>query len=209
MEPIHIQINGLSKKFIHEWVFKEINLLISPKEKWVLMGSNGSGKSTLMQCIAGFLIPSKGEVLWKTQTQRIEVEKIYQYLSVASPYMELIEDFTLYESVEHQRRFKPFIHSYSAEAVIELMQLEQAQHKFIKNFSSGMKQRVRLGMAILADCPVLLLDEPCSNLDAKAISWYQQMIEKYAAQKTILVCSNAVEAEYVFCTNKIEIEQYK
>ena len=128
---------------------------------------------------------------------------------MASPYMELIEDFTLLETIEHQKTFKPFIHSFSAEEVITHMQLEHAANKYLKNYSSGMRQRVKLGLAILADCPVLLLDEPCSNLDANAIQWYQTMIQKFAADKTILVCSNAVKEEYLFCNHKIEIEQYK
>lgn len=72
-----------------------------------------------------------------------------------------------------------------------------------------MRQRVKLGLAILADCPVLLLDEPCSNLDTNAITWYQNMINEFAKHKTVIVCSNAVKEEYLFCTNRIEIESHK
>ena len=128
---------------------------------------------------------------------------------MASPYMELIEDFTLTETINHQKQFKPFINNLSAEDVIKRMQLEHTADKYIKNYSSGMRQRVKLGLAILADCPVLLLDEPCSNLDANAIAWYQNMITEFALQKTILVCSNTVKEEYTFCSDKIEIENFK
>ncbi|HTA62201.1 MAG TPA: ATP-binding cassette domain-containing protein, partial [Bacteroidia bacterium] len=102
-----------------------------------------------------------------------------------------------------------FVNNLSTEEIIKRMQLEHAADKYIKNYSSGMRQRVKLGLAILADCPVLLLDEPCSNLDANAISWYQNMITEFALQKTILVCSNTVKEEYTFCTDKIEIEKFK
>lgn len=207
--PISIQINNLSKKFVNEWIFKDVTLTITPAEKLVILGANGSGKSTLLQSIASFLIPTKGEVVWKNNDTVIEDDTIYKQLTIASPYMELIEDFTLTEIINHQKQFKPFQNNLSTEEIIKLMQLEHAANKFVKNYSSGMKQRVKLGLAILADCPVLLLDEPCSNLDANAIAWYQSMITQFAQHKTILVCSNTVKEEYTFCTDKIEIEKYK
>jgi len=207
--PISIHINNLGKKFVNEWIFKAVTLNITPTEKLVILGANGSGKSTLLQSIASFLIPTKGGVVWKNDDQVIEDDTIYKHLSMASPYMELIEDFTLIETINHQKQFKPFVNNLSTEEIIKRMQLEHAADKYIKNYSSGMRQRVKLGLAILADCPVLLLDEPCSNLDANAISWYQNMITEFALQKTILVCSNTVKEEYTFCTDKIEIEKFK
>lgn len=224
---ISIHINELGKKFVNEWIFKNVTLTITPGEKLVILGSNGSGKSTLLQSVSSFLIPTKGEVVWKKvrhaesssasdrfrnefgMTETIEDDTIYKYFSMASPYMELIEDFTLTETINHQKQFKPFVNSISTKEIIALMQLEHTSEKFVKHFSSGMKQRVKLGLAILADCPVLLLDEPCSNLDANAIDWYQNMITEFAQHKTILVCSNTVKEEYAFCTDKIEIENYK
>ncbi len=206
---VSIHINNLGKKFVNEWIFKNLTLTITPAAKLVILGANGSGKSTLLQSIASFLIPTKGEVVWKNDTQAIEDDTIYKYLSMASPYMELIEDFTLTETIEHQAKFKPFVNNLSATEVIKLMQLDHASEKYLKNYSSGMRQRVKLGLAILADCPVLLLDEPCSNLDTNAINWYQNMINEFAQQKTVIVCSNAVKEEYLFCTNKIEIENHK
>lgn len=224
---ISIHINNLGKKFVNEWIFKGVTRIISPGEKLVILGSNGSGKSTLLQSISSFLIPTKGEVVWRKEshaelnsasdrfrnefgmTEKIEDDAIYKHLSMASPYMELIEDLTLSEIIEHQKQFKPFVNNLSAKEIITLMQLEHAAEKYLKNYSSGMKQRVKLGLAILADCPVLLLDEPCSNLDTNAIAWYQNMIRDFASNKTILVCSNTVKEEYLFCTHKIEIEEFK
>ena len=206
---VSIYINNLGKKFVNEWIFKNLSLTIPPTHKLVILGANGSGKSTLLQSIASFLIPTQGEVIWKNQDQTLEDDTLYKHLSMASPYMELIEDFTLTETIAHQQQFKPFVNNLSIQEVIKLMQLEHAAEKYLKNYSSGMRQRVKLGLAILAHCPVLLLDEPCSNLDAGAIAWYQTMITEYAQHKTIIVCSNAVKEEYSFCNNRIEIENYK
>ncbi|HEX7412934.1 MAG TPA: ABC transporter ATP-binding protein [Bacteroidia bacterium] len=206
---VSIHINNLGKKFVNEWIFKSLTLTILPAEKLVILGANGSGKSTLLQSIASFLIPTQGEVIWKNENQAIEDDYLYKHLSMASPYMELIEDFTLIETIEHQQLFKPFVNKLPTQEIIKLMQLEHTANKFIKNYSSGMKQRVKLGLAILADCSVLLLDEPCSNLDSNAIAWYQNMIAEFATHKTVIICSNAVKEEYQFCTTKIEIENYK
>lgn len=206
---VSIQLNGIGKKYVNEWIFKNVSLSISPSQKLVILGSNGSGKSTLLQTIASFLIPSKGELTWSNGQEKIAEESIYKHLSLASPYMELIEDLTLEESVEHQKKFKPFLNNYNTKDVIELMELQHASKKFIRNYSSGMRQRVKLGLAILADCPVLLLDEPCTNLDARSIEWYRSLIQKFALNKTVVVCSNTVKEEYAFCDTGFEIERHK
>lgn len=206
---VSIQLNNIGKKYVNEWIFKNVSLSISPSQKLVVLGSNGSGKSTLLQTIASFLIPSKGELNWMNGTEKIEDEQIFKHLSMASPYMELIEDFTLTESVDHQKKFKPFLNNFSTQEIISLMQLEHASEKYLKNYSSGMRQRVKLGLAILAECPVLLLDEPCTNLDARSIAWYQSLVKEFALQKTIIVCSNTVKEEYAFCDTNVEIEKFK
>lgn len=206
---IAISLNTVSKKYINEWIFKDLSYTINPSDKLVILGSNGSGKSTLLQTIASYLIPTKGEITWQNGATKMADEEIYKKLSMASPYMELIEDFTLRESVEHQRKFKPFLNDHPVAEIISLMELDHAADKYLKNYSSGMRQRVKLGLAILADCPVLLLDEPCTNLDARSMAWYQNIIKQHALHKTIVVCSNTVKEEYSFCTSTLEVEKFK
>lgn len=204
-----IHLNNLGKKYMNEWIFRNLSYTITPGQKLVILGANGSGKSTLLQTIASFLVPTKGEVQWQNGSGFIADEEVYRKLSMASPYMELIEEFTLAELIYHQRAFKPFIGNLPAGEIIEKLEMQAAGGKYIRQYSSGMRQRVKLGLAILADCPALLLDEPCTNLDAKAIAWYQRMIQDYAAHKTVIVCSNTVKEEYGFCSTSLEIEKYK
>lgn len=205
---LSIALNKLGKKYLNEWIFRDLTYSIAPQQKLVILGANGSGKSTLLQTIASYLVPTRGEVVWEG-VSRIDDDDVYRYLSMASPYMELIEEFTLTELVDHQRVFKPFAGNLATQEVIDLMELGHAKDKYLKQFSSGMRQRVKLGLAILAGSPALLLDEPCTNLDAKAIAWYQKMIQAHAAEKTVIVCSNAVKEEYAFCTTSLEMEKYK
>lgn len=207
---MHIQLTNIGKRYNYEWIFKGIHTEFTPGNNCVLLGGNGSGKSTLLQVIAGNLIPSDGEIGYKHQNSIVSPDDIYKKLSIATPYLDLFEEFTLTESIEFHSKFKPFMDGLNTTGIIELMQLEKAKQKQLKYFSSGMKQRVRLALAILSDTPLLLLDEPTSNLDKNAIAWYQQLIQTYSKHRLIIVASNQLEYEYAsFCNSSLNVEEYK
>jgi ABC-type multidrug transport system ATPase subunit len=206
---VTIQITNAGKKFGREWIFRKVGMEIKPGEKLVILGLNGSGKSTLLQAMTGYLSLNEGTVLYTSANQKIEDELQYQFISLASPYLELVEDFTLEEQVKHVAVYKPFINQLTTLQIIELSGLSAHKDKYIKLFSSGMKQRLKLTLAILADAPVLFLDEPTTNLDATVIDWYKHMIATYAMHKSIVVCSNSIKEEYAFCDHVITMEDFK
>lgn len=206
---ISIHLSSVSKKYNKEWIFKDLNLDVVPGSRIALLGANGSGKSTLLQVICGYLIPDKGKVNFKANNTEVKQEDSHELISFASPFLQLTEEFTLKELVEHTALYKPFINGLKANEVIAILELDRTANKQLKHFSSGMKQRAKLGLAILADAPLLFLDEPLSNLDVNGVKWYQKMIAKYAQKKTILVCSNAVKDEYSFCEKELNMAEYK
>ncbi len=214
---ISISLNNIGKKFNREWIFRNLNYQIIANDKLVILGGNGSGKSTLLQIISGFVSPNEGTIEASQQSQAIKQPNINhqssiinpQYISFASPYIQLIEDFTLTEIIEHSSFFKPFINKLSTTQIIEMIELSHAKNKFIKQFSSGMKQRLKLGLAILADTPLLLLDEPVSNLDKNAIEWYKNLTLNYTTNRTVIVCSNAITEEHFFCTKQLNVTDFK
>jgi len=206
---LHIQLKNIGKRYNYEWIFRKVDYEFTLGNHYVLLGANGSGKSTLLQVIAGSMMSSEGEIQYTFQNNVIDEESIFQHISYAAPYLDLFEEFTLKETIEFQSKFKPFINNLAVDEIINIMQLQKAQTKAIKYFSSGMKQRVKLALAILADTPLLLLDEPSSNLDKNAINWYQSLINQYSANKIIIVCSNQIEQEYGFCNKQLVIEDYK
>lgn len=207
---ITINVSNAGKKFGREWIFRKVDLEIKPAEKIVILGLNGSGKSTLLQSMTGYLSLNEGAVSYTSNNQqKIEDEQQYKLISLASPYLELIEDFTLQEQIEHVHIYKPFLNNLSIAQVVELSGLAAHKDKFIKQFSSGMRQRLKLTLAILADTPILFLDEPTTNLDATVIDWYKNMIASYAMDKTIVVCSNSIKEEYGFCERVITMEEFK
>lgn len=207
---MQIKLTDIGKRYNYEWIFRNVHHEFDAISNYAILGSNGSGKSTLLQLIAGNLIPSQGTISYKKENTKIDVENIYAHISFAAPYLELLEEFTLAESIEFHARFKPFYKGLHTQELLSLMQLEKAKDKQLKYFSSGMKQRVRLGLAILSDTPLLLLDEPTSNLDKNAIHWYQQLIATYSGNRLIIVASNQLEYEYAsFCNMVLNVEDFK
>jgi len=204
-----IQLANVGKRYNYEWIFRNINYEFTSDSNYVILGANGSGKSTLLQVIAGNLMSSEGNISYLSGQKNIVQEHIFTHLSIATPYLDLFEEFTLEESIEFQKKFKSYYKDMDVKHLIDILQLEKAAGKQLKYFSSGMKQRVRLALAIVSQTPILLLDEPTSNLDKKGIDWYQQLIHQYSEERLIIVCSNQQELEYTFCDKQLYIEDYK
>ena len=151
---------------------------------------------------------SEGLINYEENQKFLEIGNFYKYLVVAAPYLELIEDFTLTEIIEFHVKFKPFKNNLSTNEFIDFIELPKAKNKEVKFFSSGMKQRVKLGLAFWSDCEILMLDEPTSNLDVYATSWYLKNVQEYSKNRMLFICSNQ-PSEYEFCKNILNIQDYK
>ena len=182
---------------------------VGENDKLAIFGNNGSGKSTLLQVILGSKMPSEGEVIFKLGQTIIEQEEVFKYCSIAAPYLELFEELSLRENIEFQARFKSFIAGITPNIILEVSGLELVADRPLKQFSSGMKQRAKLALALLADTFVVLLDEPCSNLDAEGINWYKKMVSEYSKNRIVIVSSNADMDEAGFCKKNIDIRDFK
>jgi ABC-type multidrug transport system ATPase subunit len=193
---MEVNLTAIGKRFTSKWIFRNLSFCIRGGEHNAIVGKNGSGKSTLLLIAAGYLSPSAGTLQWTAQGRQISQDDVFKKIAIASPYLELIEEFTLAEAISFQQKFKPFINSYTNKEILEISGLSDNSSKQLKHFSSGMKQRCKLVLAIMCDSPLLLLDEPCSNLDSDSVSWYQQMVENYCNNRTLLICSNHNLEEY-------------
>ena len=174
-------------------------------KRYVVLGPNGSGKSTLLKIIAGNVTPSEGKVEYTDNSEELAIEEVYKKLAIAAPYLDLPEEYSLHEILEFHKAFKPFENNLQEKEIIDILELGHTKDKFFRHFSSGMKQRVKLGLAILSATPLLLLDEPCTALDAKSVEWYQTLIKNYTSGKTIIVFSNNKQEEFSFCEETILI----
>lgn len=205
---LKIQLDQAAKRFQYEWIFKNLNLHLSQGESLAITGGNGSGKSTLLKCLSGAIPISSGKIVFENSSQEIPESDWYKYLAVSAPYLELPEEFNLVELIDFHFKFKQPLNRIQPRELTEILYLDQHQYKPVSNFSSGMKQRLKLGLAFFSDVPLILLDEPTSNLDKKGVAWYADLIDRYRNNRTVIVCSNEPR-EYEFCDRKLALEDFK
>jgi len=203
-----ISLTDAGKRFNRDWIFRHLTYEFSAGQSYAIIGPNGSGKSTLLQVLSGGMHLNEGKGEWTIDNKQLADENIYNYISICAPYLEVVEEMTLIEFLDFHSGFKPFLSSITSEKIISILGLENAVNKQIRNYSSGMRQRVKLAQAILSDVPIVLLDEPCTNLDETGVNLYKQLIEEYCKKRMVIVSSND-HHEYEFCKEKINIMNYK
>lgn len=199
---MYIQLENIGKKYGKNWIFKNVHLSFQPGESYAILGNNGSGKSTLLKIISSQTAPNKGEISY----EGFDVEDVHQKISYCAPYIDLIEELSFSELLTFTEKFKPFLPEYPKEKILSLFHFDE--NKWIKDYSSGMKQRVKLCLALLADVEVCLLDEPTSNLDEEGVEWYFSLLQKINAKRTVIIASN-IEREYQYCNHVIDIRDFK
>lgn len=201
---LDIVAQHISKRFGQEWIIRDFSYEFHAPGTYALLGPNGSGKSTLLQMLAGFLSSSSGGVLnYQEQGKVIDESERHQYIAYAAPYLELIEELTLLEFLHYHFTFKKSLLPISE--LLALVGLEAHANKYIRQFSSGMKQRVKLMQSIGSDTPILFLDEPCTNLDQDGIQLYHQLVQRFSTHRLVMVASNDPQ-EYDFCEHHLRIQ---
>ncbi len=205
---MNISLEKISKRFQRHWIFKDIDFTFTSPGAYAILGPNGCGKSTLLRIIAGMQSPSKGKITFGTGSKDVALNEVFGYTAFCAPGMELVEELTLREFLAFHFSFKRPVNGLSADQIITLTGLKDSGDKPIGDYSSGMKQRVKLAQAIFADTPLLLLDEPCTNLDQQGVEQYSNWIQQYAKGRLVIVASNDPR-EYFFCEQTIEVSKYK
>jgi ABC-type multidrug transport system ATPase subunit len=223
-----ITLTDAGKRFNRDWIFRHLSYEFSIHHSYAITGPNGSGKSTLLQSIAGAIAISEGEIRFErsgspasgskdpaapggksaSAANLIPADQVYRHLSFSAPYLELVEEMTATEFLQFHSSFKPFLPGWSVSAILHAVGLEAGADKQMRYYSSGMKQRMKLAQAIFSDTPLILLDEPCTNLDADGIALYRRLIGEYAVGRVVIVSSND-QQEYDFCEKGINIMDFK
>ena len=203
---MQITLTNTGKRYNREWIFRHVSHEFVPGRSYAITGPNGSGKSTLLQVIAGAVLHSEGEISYLTVGKKIPDNEAYRHISIATPYLELIEEMTATEFLDFHATFKPF--NLPLQEMLSAVSLQNAANKQIRYFSSGMKQRLKMAQAFFCNTPVLLLDEPTTNLDQDGIALYRHLISNHTNGRLVIVSSND-EQEYNFCDEVVSISNYK
>jgi ABC-type multidrug transport system ATPase subunit len=210
-----IELQNLGKRFNRHWIFRKLSYRLETGNAYAIIGPNGSGKSTLLQVIAGAVEKSEGTIHYtddRLQTtdgrnENLPTEEHYQHLSIATPYLELIEELTLSEFLAFHFGFKKILPGFTIQSIIDYIGLKDAAHKQVRYFSSGMKQRVKLAQAVFSNSPIVMLDEPTANLDLKGIALYKQLVTEFCLDRLLIICSND-ENEIGFCKFRLDVSEF-
>jgi ABC-type multidrug transport system ATPase subunit len=203
-----ISLNQVGKRYQQHWVFKGIDYTFETGKQYAVLGANGSGKSTLLRIISGMQHANKGTIEYVSEGKKTTPEHVFSKVSYCAPGMDLIEEMSLSEFLSFHFTFKKMIPSFDVKSIMETMGMLSVRNKFIHEFSSGMKQRVKLAQAFFTDTPILLLDEPCSNLDIQGVEMYQLWLQKYTTDRLVIIASND-EREYAGVADTISIQDYQ
>ncbi len=202
---------GLGQRYHRQWVFRGLDVAFRAGQPTAILGANGAGKSTLLAVLAGWLPPTEGSVTYCRLGQPLAPEHLYRHTALAAPYLDLPDELTVTEAVTFQANLKPLRMGVSSpDEVVARARLDgPTARKLVRDLSSGMRQRLRLALALLSNADFVLLDEPTANLDRTGVAWYQQLVvDTCTPERLVMVASNIPE-EVVFCTATLDISHFR
>ena len=196
---MQLQINNIGKRYQNQWLFRNINLELKLGDSLSVTGHNGSGKSTFMQIVYGLVQASEGEVLLNSNSNY----KPHEVFSLSAPYLELPMEFNLIEIHDLYKRTQKMNANLDEFLAFSDFSKVQAQ-RAVKLFSSGMQQRLKTALCLSSNSPILLLDEPLSNMDSKGEDWYKNCLNDINNKIVIIAGNNPIE--YAFTNSNIQIK---
>ncbi len=202
-----ILLDKIAKRYQDNWLFRDISYTFESGKKYAVLGANGSGKSTLLRMIAGMQQINSGTLTYILEEKQLPGEQLFRHISYCAPGMDLVEELSLAEFLQFHFTFKKIRQGFTVDSIIGLLDMKSARHKYLHEFSSGMKQRVKLAQAFFSDAAVLLLDEPCSNLDMEGVQLYQHWLERFTMHQLVIVASND-EREYPRIEHILNVKDY-
>ena len=194
---IAIALQGVSHTFKSHPVFDPVSAELSVGSECLIRGANGSGKSTLGRIVAGELTPAAGNVRWSRGEDELDAESLCILSQRVSPVSSLHPQLSIAELMAFQGQFRPWVSPTAAGDLLEKAGLSHHMHKAYHDLSSGMKQRVKLTLALASQTGLIVLDEPCANLDVSGVAWYREAIQEIRGYTTLVVCSNDRKEDYI------------
>ncbi len=201
---------GLGRRFGRNWVFRGLDAELIAGAPTAILGPNGAGKSTLLSVLAGWAPATEGATEYQLADQPLAIENLYRETALAAPYLDLPDELSVAEVAAFQARLKPWRAGITGPGeVVSLARLDgPLAHRRVRDLSSGMRQRLRLALALYSGARLVLLDEPTANLDRAGVAWYLDLVAQTCTpERLVLVASNVAE-EYAFCSRSLNIADF-
>lgn len=187
-----LRITGerLRHTFNRKLIFRDVAFAVETGQSLLIAGRNGAGKSTLVKILCGVLTPTAGRV-------RVEADDAGDQFSMqgriglVAPYLQVYEEFSAMENLQLSMTLRGLLPDQPyAHALLERVALDPRREDPVRGFSSGMKQRLKYAMALIHRPPVLVLDEPMSNLDADGIAIVRTVMQDQLKAGILVVATN-------------------
>jgi ABC-type multidrug transport system ATPase subunit len=203
---IRIELRAAAKQFRRQWLFRGLDWQLRSGERWAVAGPNGSGKTTLLRIVAGKTGLTQGEIVWQTESAPIPPESVYQRISWAGPSVELYPALTVEETFSLHFRFKSCLLAGGMVEWLELNRLQAHRTKALRQLSSGLLQRVKVGLALFTRSDLLLLDEPTGYMDTESIDHTLNLLAEWTGNRLLLLATNDPR-ERDFCPHRLTLVQ--
>ena len=205
---MNIEFQSVSKRFAYEWIFRDVNYTIPSGSRLGIIGPNGSGKSTFLRVLLGTIDPSKGKVLYQAGDKVINANEVFQNFSFTAPYMGIPDNLTIEEAVKFHFKFRTVKADINPNDIPAIALLANNKKKLIRQYSSGMRQRFKLILAMATDSDILAFDEPTTNLDEEGKAWFQSNLKNYLGDRTLIIATNEKD-DLALVSEKLNIIDYK
>jgi len=203
---VRVLANNIGKKFNRRTIFTALTFEAVPGEVLGIVGKNGSGKSTLLRIIGGILSPSTGSMQYMLKGRSVHRDELYSMVGYVAPYLTLYEEFSAMENLQLYARIRGMrLSRDDARESLSRIGLPSDRRDPIRAYSSGMKQRMKLLFAVMHRPPLLLLDEPVSNLDSDGVEAAYGIVDEFRRQSTVIIATNDA-GDIAHCDRIISVE---
>ena len=205
-----IEVRNLVKTYGRITAVNQVSFSVARGEIIGFLGPNGAGKSTTMRILTGYLPATSGTALvcgLSVASQADAVKRCIGYLPENNP---LPEDMRVSEYLFYRGRLKNLARgrlSARLDDVLELCDLKRVRHRIIGTLSKGFRQRVGIAEAVLAEPPVIIMDEPTIGLDPHQIQLVRELIGQLRGRMAVIISSHILPEIELTCDRALIINQ--
>ena len=213
-----IEIKNLSYNYGKKEILRDINVNVPDGSFFAILGANGTGKTTLLRCIANLLTPSAGEVrIDGLRNDKYSIRELAQHVAIVQQHPQTDIEFSAFETVLMGRNpYQRHLQNESQEdwdIVEKVMKQTNTWHLRLslpRQMSGGELQRVMIARALAQQTPILLLDEPTSNLDIAHQFEIMELLREIniGEQKTILIVVHDLNLALRYCPQALFLHDH-